>query len=143
MGLFNLRRPLPKNEHGPSFPSSKTGAIHYPFYIKAPLILIGLYLFFYILVLLREILIPFAFSALIAVLLNPVYNRLQRWKVPKVLAISLTILLAILVVAGVLFFLSSQIVQFGEMLPQLKTKSVELLHQLQEWLSSYFWIIDP
>jgi len=138
MGLFNLRRPLPKNEHGLSFPSSKTGAIHYPFYIKAPLILIGLYLFFYILVLLREILIPFAFSALIAVLLNPVYNRLQRWKVPKVLAISLTILLAILVVAGVLFFLSSQIVQFGEMLPQLKTKSVELLHQLQEWLSRTF-----
>jgi predicted PurR-regulated permease PerM len=112
----------------------------YPFYIKAPMVVIGIYLFFYILFLLQDILVPFAFAGLIAILLNPVYNRLQKWRVNKILAISLTILLAILVVAMVLLFLSSQIVQFGDMLPQLKAKTLSLLHEVQTWLSSRFGI---
>ena len=112
----------------------------YPFYIKAPMIVIGIYLFFYILFLLRDILVPFAFAGLIAILLNPVYNRLQKWKVNKILAISLTILLAVMVIAIVLLFLSSQIVQFGDMLPQLKAKTLSLLHEVQVWLSDRFGI---
>ncbi|KAA0993824.1 AI-2E family transporter [Dyadobacter aurulentus] len=110
----------------------------YPFYIKAPMILIGLYLIVYILALLQDIIVPFAFAGLIAILLNPVYNRLQKWNVNKILAIVLTILAAFLVVAGIMFFLSSQIVQFGEMLPQLEKKTMALLHDLQAWLSSTF-----
>lgn len=110
----------------------------YPFYIKAPMILIGLYLVVYILALLQDIIVPFAFAGLIAILLNPVYNRLQKWNVNKILAIVLTILAAFLVVAGIMFFLSSQIVQFGEMLPQLEKKTMALLHDLQAWLSSTF-----
>jgi predicted PurR-regulated permease PerM len=110
----------------------------YPFYIKAPLILIGLCLVVYILALLQDIIVPFAFAGLISVLLNPVYNRLQKWNVNKILAIVLTILAAFLVVAGIMFFLSSQIVQFGEMLPQLEKKTMTLLHELQAWLSSTF-----
>ena len=94
----------------------------YPFFIKAPLIVIGLYLFFYILFLLQDILMPFAYAGLIAILLNPVYNRFLKWKMNKIVAILLTILLAVAVVAGVMYFLSSQIAQFGEMLPQLKEK---------------------
>ncbi len=118
--------------------SSGATAGTYPFYIKAPLVLIGLYLLFYLMALLQDVLVPFAFAGLIAILLNPLYNRFQKWKVPKILAILLTLLIAILVLAGVLFFLSSQIAQFGEMIPQLKAKSIELLHQLQEWLSATF-----
>jgi predicted PurR-regulated permease PerM len=110
----------------------------YPFYIKAPMIIIGIYLFFYIMFLLQDILIPFAFAGLIAILLNPLYNKLQHWKINKIVAISLTILVAILVLAGILFFLSSQIVQFGEMIPQLKEKTVSLLGNVQHWLSVTF-----
>jgi predicted PurR-regulated permease PerM len=110
----------------------------YPFYIKAPMIIIGIYLFFYIMFLLQDILIPFAFAGLIAILLNPLYNKLQHWKINKIVAISLTILVAILVLAGILFFLSSQIVQFGEMIPQLKEKTVSLLNNVQHWLSVTF-----
>jgi len=112
----------------------------YPFYIKAPMIIIGIYLFFYILSLLQDIIVPFAFAGLVAVLLNPVYNRFQKWKLNKILAISLTVLIAILVVAGVLLFLSSQIAQFGDMIPQLKQKALTMLHELQAWLSTRFGI---
>ncbi|TLV02558.1 AI-2E family transporter [Dyadobacter luticola] len=110
----------------------------YPFYIKAPMTLIGLYLFFYFLYLLQDIIVPFAFAGLISILLNPVYNRFVRWNFNKILAIVCTIFLALLVVAGIMFFLSSQIAQFGEMLPQLKTKAVSLIHDLQSWLSAKF-----
>jgi predicted PurR-regulated permease PerM len=110
----------------------------YPFYIKAPMVIIGIYLFFYIMFLLQDILVPFAFAGLIAILLNPLYNKFQHWKINKIVAISLTILIAILVLAGILFFLSSQIVQFGEMIPQLEEKTVSLLNDVQRWLSSTF-----
>ncbi|WAC13574.1 AI-2E family transporter [Dyadobacter pollutisoli] len=112
----------------------------YPFYIKAPMSLIGMYLFFYFLYLLQDIIVPFAFAGLIAILLNPVYNRFQKWNVNKVLAIVLTVFLAILVVAGIMFFLSSQIAHFGEMLPQLQKKTEALLANLQSWLSTSFGI---
>lgn len=112
----------------------------YPFYIKAPMVIIGIYLFFYILFLLQDIIVPFAFAGLIAILLNPVYNRFQKWKMNKILAIILTILIAVIVLAAVMLFLSSQIAQFGEMIPQLKAKSMSLLHELQAWLSARFGI---
>jgi len=139
MGLFFNRK---KNKQGNN--TGEQEVLHarqsFPFYIKAPMVVIGIYLFFYILWLLQDIIVPFAFAGLIAILLNPVYNRLQQWKVPKIAAILLTILLAVLVLAGILFFLSSQIVQFGDMVPQLKEKTLSLLHQLQQWLSESFGI---
>lgn len=105
----------------------------YPFYIKAPLILIGLYLFFYILYILQDIFVPFAFAALIAILLNPLCTKLRQWGVPKILAITLSLLTAAVVVGGVLYFLSSQISQFGEMAPALKERSTSLLQTIQQW----------
>ncbi|PSL30131.1 AI-2E family transporter [Dyadobacter jiangsuensis] len=137
MGLFFKSR---KDAPAPGLPEWLTVRDGFPFYIKAPMVLIGLYLFFYILNLLQEIIVPFAFAGLIAVLLNPVYNRFQKWKFNKIVAIVLTIFIAVLVVAGIMFFLSSQIVQFGDMIPQLEKKSIKLLGNLQEWLSSTFGI---
>lgn len=105
----------------------------YPFFIKAPLILVGLYLAFYILYLLKDILVPFAFAGLIAILLNPLCNRLERFRIPKPWAITISMFIAALVLAGLLYFLSSQISQFGEMIPELKSRSQELLSQIQHW----------
>jgi predicted PurR-regulated permease PerM len=134
MGFFSTK---PK-ERKPPVSIGLTTEQDFPFYIKAPMVLIGLYLFFYFLYLLQDIIVPFAFAGLISILLNPVYNRFQRWNFNKVLAILCTILLAVLVVAGIMFFLSSQIAQFGEMLPQLKTKALSMIHDLQSWLSVKF-----
>ncbi len=138
MGLFFNRKRNNDNSTGDSTILSARRT--YPFYIKAPMVIIGIYLFFYILFLLQDIIVPFAFSGLIAVLLNPLYNRLQRWRINKIVAICLTILAAILVLGAILFFLSSQIAQFGEMIPQLKAKSMGLLHQAQAWLSANFGV---
>lgn len=137
MGLFFSRKKR-RNVAGEEEQQVIRAHQTYPFYIKAPMVIIGIYLFFYIMFLLQDILVPFAFAGLIAILLNPLYNKFQHWKINKIVAISLTILIAILVLAGILFFLSSQIVQFGEMIPQLKEKTVSLLDDVQRWLSGTF-----
>jgi len=116
------------------------GDSRYPFYIKAPIILIGLYLLFYIAWLLQDVIIPFAFAGLLAILLNPIFTFFLNRKINKIVSIVLTILLAILVVAAVMGFLSSQIVQFGQMLPQLEQKTLSLVHDLQGWLTKQFGI---
>ena len=137
MGLFFKSRKHKITSELPEWLAASDGL---PFYIKAPMVLIGLYLFFNILNLLQEIMVPFAFAGLIAVLLNPVYNRFQKWNFNKIVAIVLTIFIAIVVVAGIMFFLSSQIAQFGDMVPQLEKKAIKLLDNLQVWLSSSFGI---
>lgn len=136
MGFFSFLKQLSSDEEV-ELPSVTRQRV-FPFYIKAPLVLIGLYLFFNILSLLQDIIVPFAFAGLVAILLNPLFNLLVKWKIPKIIAIVLTILTAFIVFAGVMLFLSTQIIQFGDMLPQLKQKSLTLLGEAQQWISMKF-----
>jgi len=110
-----------------------------PFYIKSTVILLGLVIFFYILFVLQDILMPVAFACLIAILLNPLTNRLQR-KLPRVVAITCSLVLGLLVVGGVMYFLSTQIATFTETIPALKHKSVLILTDAQQWINKNFGI---
>ena len=64
----------------------------YPIYLKGTVILFGLVLFVYILFTLKGVLVPLCFGLMLAILLNPLVGRLERWKLPKVLAISVALL---------------------------------------------------
>lgn len=103
----------------------------YPFYLKSTVILFGLILFVYTIFYLREILIPVSFSLLLAILLNPLTNWFIRKKIPRVLSISLSLLLAFIVIAGIGYFLSSQIASFSDQLPLLKKNFLEMVAQIQ------------
>src|ERR1700712_3165337 len=89
----------------------------YPFYLKSTVILFGLILLVYIFSVLGNILVPLAFAAFLAILLNPLVNKLLAWKVPKILAIIGSLLLAVLFIAALFYFLSTQIAQFSESFP--------------------------
>lgn len=109
----------------------------YPVYIKIPAVLVGLLAGVYILFILGDILVPLAFAILISILLNPLYSRLEA-RMPKVGAILLTLLIATLIVAGLFYFLSTQISVFLESLPQIKLKLSGLLTQLEIWSKDKF-----
>src|SRR5688572_17838650 len=111
----------------------------YPFYIKIPAILLGLILTVWILFTLGDILVPLAFAVLVAILLNPLYTRLEAF-MPKIPAILLSLLLAVLVIAGLFYFLSTQISVFLESLPLIKQKLSLLLVDLQHWAKDKFGI---
>ena len=114
-----------------------------PLYHKLSIITIGLFIFFYILFISKEILVPLAFAWLLAILLNPIVNYLQRKKINKILAIVLAILLMMLVSAAILFFIGSQVAKFTEMIPELKQKINELGQDILSWFSSTFNIATP
>ncbi|GEO05096.1 AI-2E family transporter [Adhaeribacter aerolatus] len=111
-----------------------------PFYKKSTVILFGFILLVYVLFTLADILVPIAFSVLIAILLNPLNSRFQRVRIPKVLSILLTLLVALTALGLLLYFLSSQIAQFGEMVPILKQKFTQILTDLQHWAERTFGI---
>jgi len=89
---------------------------------------------------LRDIFVPIAFSIIIAILLNPLVVRLRRAKVNKVVAIIIAIALALAVVTGLIYFLSSQLMSFSEQLPELQRRFGILTAQLQHWIASTFSI---
>lgn len=113
--------------------------IDYPFYIKVPAVLLGLVLAVFILKVLADVLIPLAFSVLIAILSNRFYVRLES-KLPKVVAITITIMVGILMALGLVYFLSTQISGFVQSLPLLKQKTTALLVEVQRWAQVRFGI---
>lgn len=108
----------------------------YPFYIKSTVVLFGLVLLSISLSNLRDILSPIAFSLIIAILLNPLVNKMQKKGVHKVVAISLALVLTLLIISGIFYFISSQVMSFSDNLPALKTSFNQHFSQLQQWLAS-------
>lgn len=98
----------------------------YPFWFKATVILVGLTLLFYILSYSKFILMPLAFSALFAMLLEPITRRLERWRIIRPAAIIITIVMVIILLSGILLLISMQFIQFAEDLPQVIERLGEL-----------------
>jgi predicted PurR-regulated permease PerM len=109
-----------------------------PFYIQSTAVLFGLVLIVFIFYTLADILVPLAFAAFLSVLLNPLCNRLERLKIPKIYAIIMVMVIALLVVAAVFYFLSTQIIQFGDSLPMLKEKFAGLTLNVKHWIQNTF-----
>jgi predicted PurR-regulated permease PerM len=112
----------------------------YPFYMKSTIILFGLILLTYVLINLRDILTPLTFAIIIGILLNPLVNRFDRLKLPKMVSIVLAMLVAIILILGIAFFLSTQIAHFSESVPLLTKKASQLLVELQNWLYQSFGV---
>lgn len=110
----------------------------YPFYLKSTLVLFGIVLLTYCLINLRDILVPIAFAVVFSILLNPLTNRFRKMGMSHVFSIIISMLIAIVIVGGILYFLSSQIIGFGDNLPVIKSKFASILHQLQQWLQVKF-----
>jgi predicted PurR-regulated permease PerM len=111
-----------------------------PFAITASLGLFGLFLFFYILYIGSDILIPIIYSALIAILLNPLVNLLCRYKVNRVLSIFIAVIVMLLVTGGLVYFIINQCLRFGDTLPVLQHKLNLLLADMSKWVSKTFKI---
>ena len=112
----------------------------YPFYIKSTIILLGLILLVYILFNLREILVPLSFALMLAILLNPVTVFLQKIKFPRMLAIAVALLIAIVLIVGVFYFLFSEISNLSTELPAFKIKFTRIIANAQREISEQLGI---
>lgn len=104
-----------------------------PFYQKFSLVLISLALLLVALVYGKDLILPVLFSILLANLLLPITQYFERRKIYKPIAITIPLTMAILVGAGVMYFLSSQIIHFMNDVPDLQKRFDELTHSVQVW----------
>lgn len=110
----------------------------YPFWLKSTVILVGLIFLFYLLDYGKFILMPLAFSALFAMLLTPISNRLEEWKLGRAAAIVVSMILVIILFSGIISLISWQFIQFAEDLPEvtarLKQINADILHFIENTL---------
>jgi predicted PurR-regulated permease PerM len=87
---------------------------------------------------LRTVLIPLAFSILLAIILYPLCRRLERWGIGRIWAIIICLIVGTFLVGGLITFISIQIVSFSQDLPQLVGRANELLGIVQVWVEQTF-----
>lgn len=110
----------------------------HPFYFKLSHILIGIVGFIFIMVVGQDIIAPLIFAMIIAILLNPIVNFLVKKRVNRVLAISISLILALLFTTGLIYFIGSQISLFSDALPQLKQRFLAMFNHTEVWISKHF-----
>ncbi|MEI9956150.1 MAG: AI-2E family transporter [Ferruginibacter sp.] len=86
----------------------------------------------------KTILVPLYFSVLLSILLLPLANLLERAGLPKALAAILSVLIALTVIATILYLLSAQIVGFLNDIPSIKKHLGEHYEALQQWVEQRF-----
>jgi predicted PurR-regulated permease PerM len=91
----------------------------------------------------KDIIVPIVFSTIIAILLNPIVNFLCRKKVNRTLAIMLSVVAAIALLAVLVYFILSQTVMLGDSLPLFKQKFLVMFNDCENWVASNFNIKKP
>lgn len=109
-----------------------------PFYVKLGFQFLVIFFICFFINIAQNIVVPFAFAVLLTVLLLPVVSFLESKKINKVLSIFIAILLAIGFIAGVFYFLSSQIASFVQDVPSIKQHLNEHVIAIQGWIKSKF-----
>jgi predicted PurR-regulated permease PerM len=112
--------------------------IKFPFYAKASLFLIGLYVLISMLYIAQDIILPLIFSILFAILISPVVNFFVKMKLNRIFAIVITLFIAFLIIASFSFLIFSQASRFIETWPILVDKFTDFLNQTITWTSGYF-----
>ena len=112
--------------------------IQLPFYLKTTILFVGLIALMAILYIGQTIIVPLIFSLVIAILLQPVVLLMVRFKVNRIIAITITMLLTFVIIIGVGTLLISQIAQFKESWPILIDRSIEIINKTIINGSDYF-----
>lgn len=109
-----------------------------PFYAKATLIVIGLTVFVNVLYAVQGIIVPIIYSVILAIVLSPVVDFLQRKKINNILAIVFSIILLCVVAILLALVFYAQVNMFSDSFAKLLDKFSEVLNNLTLWASNYF-----
>ncbi len=111
-----------------------------PYYAKIALILLALFLLFYGIYYGQGILLPLGFAFLFSILLRPLEIFLVRCRVPKAAAILLAIFFAVLLVYGIVDFISRQVASFMSDIPAIERNMNTLWRETKQWTYQTFGI---
>lgn len=86
----------------------------------------------------QPLLSPLLFAFLFSMLLLPINRFMEKWHIPRSLAVLLSIILFIGVLLGVLYFVASQVRLMARDWPALQQQLITTLQSVQEWLNKRF-----
>ena len=107
-----------------------------PLYVQLGFKFLVLFFMCYFIYVAQDIIIPFAFAVLLAVLLLPLVNFLERKNVPRVLSIATSLLLSLIFISAIIYFLSTQIANFVDDIPSIKKHLNDHWITLQKWIKT-------
>ena len=116
--------------------------LQFPLYVKMPLVLLGLGLVVFTIHIASEIIFPLFFAAIFAIMLHPVEQWLVRHRVPRLLAIALTVVLGVSALLGLLYFIYIEAAQLSSQMPLFKRKFAETTAQVHQWLQIRVGVSD-
>lgn len=106
-----------------------------PFYAKSALIFVSVFAFVYVMYIGQDIIIPVVYATIFAILLNPMVNFLTGKRISKIMAISMVLTLAVILVLVIFYLFFSQLSMFSKSFPQFKVKLDLANENLVNWAS--------
>ncbi|TKU92667.1 MULTISPECIES: AI-2E family transporter [Citrobacter] len=81
-----------------------------------------------------DIIVPFILALFIAVVLNPVAQRMVKLRIPRVIAVSLLIVIIVMLMVLLLAYLGTSLNELARTLPQYRSSLVIPLKNIEPWL---------
>ena len=110
----------------------------WPLYAKITALVLLIYLLLYGFYIGQSILNPLGFAFLFSILLRPLEKKFLDWHFPKILAILVTLIIAIVFLAALITFLSKQIASFVKDVPAVQHNLNDLWDKIQQWITHTF-----
>ena len=124
----------------PLFEKLPLAEVRLPAVARLAFALLSLVLIIHGLYVLKEIITLLAFSLLIALLLLPLSQRLERWRMPRVGAIFVCLILLIAVLTGAVWLISMQLGNFASEFPRFEQKMTRILDRARVMAEEQFGI---
>ncbi|HEY4154736.1 MAG TPA: AI-2E family transporter [Puia sp.] len=111
-----------------------------PFYARLALTLFAVALVLLFMWMGKSILIPLFFAFLISILLHPVVRFFEKHRFPRALASLLTILIFLILIAGLFYFFSRQVNRLSKDLPAIQARISAQVQGIQDWIYNKYHI---
>jgi predicted PurR-regulated permease PerM len=112
-----------------------------PFLLKLTLVVISIIGLGYLIELGQSILAPFFLAFLMAMLFLPFSTFLERrLRLPRSVSTMISLMVMLVILAGLIFFFGSQLSSFSKDLPHLRMQFNTVFNSLQNWVSETFHV---
>lgn len=116
--------------------------VRLPFYARLALTLFAIALILLFMWIGKSLLVPLFFSFLVAILLHPVVKFFEKRRFPRSLAAVVTLLIFMVLIGGLFYFFSHQVVRLSRDLPGLQAKVLDKWQDIQDWISDRYHITN-
>jgi AI-2 transport protein TqsA len=116
--------------------------VKFPFYARLALTLFAIALIFLFMWIGKSLLVPLFFSFLAAILLHPLVRFFEKHRFPRALAAITALLIFMILLGGLFYFFSHQVVRLSRDFPSLQARVMDKWQDIQDWISDKYHITN-